>query len=41
VLADSMPRVVNLRDGRVETDERRELPARPATADPSVHAGTA
>jgi lipoprotein-releasing system ATP-binding protein len=41
VLADSMPRVVTLRDGRVETDERRELPARPATADPSVHAGTA
>ena len=29
-LADSMPRVVTLRDGRVETDDRRALPARPA-----------
>jgi lipoprotein-releasing system ATP-binding protein len=28
-LADSMPRVVTLRDGRVEKDERRETPARP------------
>jgi lipoprotein-releasing system ATP-binding protein len=33
VLADSMPRVVTLRDGRVETDERRELPARGASVD--------
>ena len=38
-LADSMPRVVTLRDGRVETDERRDLPARPAAPDPGVHAG--
>jgi lipoprotein-releasing system ATP-binding protein len=38
VLADSMPRVVTLRDGRVETDERRELPARLA-ADPGMNAG--
>ena len=34
-LADSMPRVVTLKDGRVEKDERRDLaaPAAPA-ADP-------
>ena len=35
VLADSMPRVVTLRDGRVETDERRELPARAAPEAPA------
>jgi lipoprotein-releasing system ATP-binding protein len=41
VLADSMPRVVTLRDGRVETDERRELPARAAPGEAPAEAAAA
>jgi len=41
VLADSMPRVVTLRDGRVETDERREVPAREAPGQAPAEAASA
>src|SRR6185295_18941981 len=29
--ADAMPRVVTMRDGKIDTDQRRELAARPQT----------
>jgi lipoprotein-releasing system ATP-binding protein len=35
-LADSMPRVVTLRDGRVETDVRRTPPERTVPASPAA-----